>query len=182
MKAILLRQCWLDTRAAKGTYVHLIGEFDRGGHCVVDDANNLIVTHPDILISATGVSDSFQCLRRSVLADRVKATSEPNPAQVYGSLLHEIFQEALKENRWDMTWLELLIGRTVAEYLESLYQINITAIDASEYLKSKMPELRAWAALFISARPQAAAFAQERNGLQVNVGINKLLEVEEHVW
>lgn len=182
MKVILLRQCWLETRASKGSFVHLVGDFDRTGHCIVDDAQNFVITHPDILISATGVSDSFQCLRRSVLADRVKATSDPNPAQVYGSILHEIFQEALRANCWEASWLGILVEKVVADSIEQLYQINVQIPVAVEYLKGKMPELQAWASLFISAKPHTSAFAQERNGSQVNVAVNKLLEVEEHVW
>ena len=182
MKVILLRQCWLDTRVAKGTYVHLIGQFNHLGHCVVDDADNLVIVHPDFLISATGVSDSFQCLRRSVLADRVKATSDPNPAQVYGSILHEVFQEALIANCWETEWLESTVQRIVEESIEALYQINVPPSDAMEYLRGKLPELKAWASLFISAEPNIHALAQERNGSQINVGINRLLEVEEHVW
>ena len=182
MKVILLRQCWLETRVMKGTYVHLIGQFDRAGQCIVDDTENLVIVHPDHLISATGVSDSFQCLRRSVLADRVRATSGPTSPLVYGSILHEIFQEALKANCWEMDWLELTIERIVLDSLEALYQINVSVSDVMEYLKGKMPELQAWAALFISSQPQPNAYALERNGLQMNVGINRLLEVEEHVW
>ena len=74
LKLILLRQSWFDSRCTKGSYVHLLGDFDRTGQCIVDDANNMIILHPDHLISATVVADSFTCTRRAVLQDRVKAT------------------------------------------------------------------------------------------------------------
>lgn len=150
----MLRQSWVDSACKPGSIIHLIGEFDRCGQCVVDDTQNMIIVHPDYLISATVVADSFSCTRRAVLQDRVKATSDANKPQVYGHILHEIFQEAMKANRWDIPWLSQAIERTVARYLENLYEIRVTELEAVDYLESKMPELHAWARIFVHAHPQ----------------------------
>ncbi len=155
-KAITLRQSWFDSPCTPGTYIHLIGEFDRYGQCIVDDAQNMIIVHPDHLISATVVADSFSCIRRAVLQDRVKATNDANKPQVYGHILHEIFQDAMRANQWDMVWLDETIERIVSRYLESLYEIRIPVTEALEYLKSKMPELQAWAAIFVHAYPRVS--------------------------
>ena len=134
----------------------MIGQFDRCGQCIVDDAQNMIIIHPDHLISATVVADSFSCTRRAVLQDRVKATNDANKPQVYGHILHEIFQEAMKANRWDLDWLSQIIEVIVARYLENLYEIHVTVPEALGYLRSKMPELRAWAEIFVNARPRVS--------------------------
>ena len=182
-KVILLRQAWFDTPAAEGSYIHLIGEFDPCGHCVVDDANHMVILHPDHLLSATVVADSFTCLRRAVLQDRVKATSDATKALVYGHALHEILQAAFKANRWDLEWLMLTIEEILqTSFLESLYEINVSLSEAVDYLMSKMPDLKAWAAVFVAARPSNESIAQDRNGAQSLFSINKVLEVEEHVW
>ncbi|PTB76253.1 Dna2-domain-containing protein, partial [Trichoderma longibrachiatum ATCC 18648] len=99
-RTVQLRGSWFDTPAHAGAYVHVIGEFSFKGQCIVDDAQNLLILHPDQLISATVVADSFGCMRRAVLQDRVKATSEASPPLVYGTMLHEIFQEALLANNF----------------------------------------------------------------------------------
>ena len=83
-KSITLRQSWLETHCAPGSYVHVVGRFTTAGQITIDDAENLIIVHPDHLISATVVADSFECIRRAVLQDRVKATSrssEPKGAR-----------------------------------------------------------------------------------------------------
>lgn len=152
-KVISLRESWLDCPYTKGSFIHLIGGFDTAGQCVVDDKQNMIILHPDHLLSATVVADSFTCPRRAVLQDRVKATSDPNRPQVYGHILHEIFQEAMKANRWDLDWLNSTIETVLPKYLESLYLIHVEIPEATEHLTSKMPMLKEWADSFVRSRP-----------------------------
>lgn len=120
---------------------------------MVDDANHMIILHPDHLISATVVADSFICSRRAVLQDRVKATSEASKPQVYGHILHEVFQEAMKANQWDLEWLQATTETILKSYIESLYEIHVEVAEAVDYLMSKMPELKAWAEVFVASKP-----------------------------
>ncbi|RMZ78750.1 hypothetical protein DV737_g3742, partial [Chaetothyriales sp. CBS 132003] len=177
---LLLRQSWFETRCSKGSYVHIIGAFDRG-ECIIDDANNMIILHPDHLISATVVGDSFTCTRRAALQDRVKATSRPTPPQVYGHIIHDMFADALRLNQWTRQAFESILRKLLPNYLESLYEIQVTESDALEYLLGKTPDLIGWASVFVSDT-LGDAVVRDRNGALVPTAINKLLEVEEHVW
>ncbi|KAI5242265.1 hypothetical protein E4T43_04977 [Aureobasidium subglaciale] len=182
-KTITLRQTWLETHCAPGSYVHVVGHFSRSGQITIDDAQNLIIVHPDHLISATVVADSFECIRRAVLQDRVKATSRSSEPSVYGNMLHEIFQEAMKMNDWDQDSLNELVGKTVSKYLESLFELGHEDTNkAFEHLRSKMPEMSSWAKVFVKAKPGPDALAEDRGGKKIRVSITKLLDVEEHVW
>jgi DNA replication ATP-dependent helicase Dna2 len=162
--------------------VHIIGAFSSSGQCIVDDQHNMLILHPDHLISATVVADSFGCLRRAVLQDRVKATSRANAPMLYGTLLHELFQEALKANQWDSAFLVDTIDKLLPSKFETILEINSTCDEVKEHLNSKLPELQAWAKIFIRAEPRPDAVVHERNGRQSIMSINKLLDVEEHVW
>ncbi|KAE8850509.1 hypothetical protein PTNB85_00925 [Pyrenophora teres f. teres] len=181
-KAITLRQAWFDTPCTTGSFVHVIGEFTNTGQCIIDDHHNMLILHPDHLISSTVVADSFGCLRRAVLQDRVKATSKANAPMLYGTLLHELFQEAMKVNKWDSVFLSETIDILLPRHLETILEINSTCEAIKEHMSSKLPELQAWAKLFVRAEPQNDAVVRERNGRQSIMSINKLLDVEEHVW
>lgn len=149
-----LRGIWVDSPVTAKAYVHIIGRFDSRGRCIIDDNHNLIILHPDHLISSTVVADSFGCTRRAVLQDRIKATSESTPPLVYGTILHEIFQAAMMANRWDTDWLVHKIEEVASRHIEDLYTIKIQTPQAVEYLRSKMGELQMWAELFVSSRPK----------------------------
>ncbi|KIW67414.1 hypothetical protein PV04_06673 [Phialophora macrospora] len=179
---ILLRESWYDTRCTKGCYVHIIGRFDRTGRCVVDDADNIIILHPDHLISSTVVGDSFTCMRRAVLQDRVKATNTASQPQVYGHILHEVFGHALKLNQWDQQTFREIIDKVLPSYIESLYEIGVRIPDATEYLLGKQSELMGWASVFVGDTLSADAVIRDRHGVLVPATITKLLELEEHIW
>jgi DNA replication ATP-dependent helicase Dna2 len=137
-------------------FVHVIGNFESNGRCIIDDNAHLLILHPDHLISSTVVADSFGCTRRAVLQDRVKATSDSSPPLVYGTILHEIFQAAMLNNRWDTEWLQDLIQDVTNRHLEDLYTIKLQIPQAVDYLQSKMGELQAWAEIFVSYRPRVS--------------------------
>ena len=154
MKTIHLRDDWIDTPASPKSYVHVIGGFESSGQCIIDNSQNILILHPDQLISATVIADSFSCMRRAVLQDRVKATSDKTPPLVYGTLLHEIFQEALTSNKWSHEFLDSVICGVTERHVEDLYTIKVSIADAREHLRSKMPELKRWAAAFVSPYPK----------------------------
>jgi DNA replication ATP-dependent helicase Dna2 len=134
-------------------FVHVIGSFEASGRCIIDDDANLLILHPDHLISSTVVADSFGCTRRAVLQDRVKATSDSSPPLIYGTILHEIFQAAMLANRWDTEWLNDVIHNIATRHLEDLYTIKLQVPQAVDYLQTKMGELQAWAEVFVSSQP-----------------------------
>lgn len=152
-KVVVLRESWFDTSCTKNSYIHLIGDFDHQGQCVVDNSHNMIILHPDHLISATVVANAITCQRRAVLQDRIKTTADISKPQVFGHVLHEVFQEAMKANRWDLEWVRTMVEEVLVSYVESLYAIHITMIEAVEYVMSKIPELSAWADVFLRSNP-----------------------------
>ncbi|TPX18862.1 uncharacterized protein E0L32_011477 [Thyridium curvatum] len=177
-----LRGDWVDTPVSTKSYVHIIGKFESTGMCIIDNTQNMLILHPDQLISSTVIADSFSCMRRAVLQDRVKATSEASPALVYGTLLHEIFQEALMANSWDAEFLASKVDRAIQKHVEELYTIKVSVTDAREHLLTKMKEARYWAEAFVSGHPRSDALVEDRNGQKINMCVSKLLDVEEHVW
>lgn len=182
IQTIHLRGDWYDTPASVKSFVHVIGNFESSGQCIIDNDQNILILHPDQLISATVVADSFSCMRRAVLQDRVKASSTLSEALIYGTILHEIFQEALTANKWDPRFLGSVIDKAVQRHVQDLYIIDVTVKAAREHLLPKMAEMRNWAHAFVSPHPRPDAIVQGRNGEKVNMCINKLLDVEERVW
>ncbi|KAF7589324.1 Tripartite DNA replication factor [Aspergillus hancockii] len=181
-KVVILRESWFDSPCLKDSYIHLIGDFDAAGHCIINDSNNMIILHPDHLISATIVADSIGCQRRAVLQDRIKNTGGIGKPQVFGNIFHEIFQEAMKVNQWDIASLRSLVETVIVKHIEELYLIQMSVPEAIDYAMGKIPALRTWADIFLKSKPGAQSFVEDRNSSKLRLSINKLLEVEEHIW
>lgn len=46
-----------------------------------------------------------------------------------------------------------MVEETLVRYVESLYAIHVTLSEATDYVMSKIPELKAWAEVFLRAKP-----------------------------
>ena len=53
-----------------------------------------VILHPDVLVSGTHVSNSLECIRRSVM-ERLVAERASNKSAVLGTLVHDMFQAKL---------------------------------------------------------------------------------------
>ena len=89
-----------------------------------------------------------------MLQDRVKATTTANQGIVYGHMLHEIFQAALTDNRWDDNYMSTLISKMATKHLEALFEINVEHEIAVSQLRERITDLQAWAEIFVSAKPK----------------------------
>lgn len=155
----MLRDAWLATHITPGAYVHLVGTFPLSGQMIVDDHQNMIIVHPDHLVSATAVANTIDCLRKAVLESRVKATSAVKPPLVYGNILHEVFQTAMHHNKWDLTYLHALVLTVVTRHVEQLYEAGAQDMNtALEEINSRMPELSEWASVFVGKEPKVSLF------------------------
>jgi DNA replication ATP-dependent helicase Dna2 len=125
----------------------------------------MLILHPDHLVSATVVADAFGCIRRAVLQDRVKATGPSTAPTLYGTILHELFQEALKLHRWDMNTLRQSLDKTLPRHFEAMVSIGLSINQATEYLIPKLMEMGAWASKFVRPRPNVSCSWDIRNNL-----------------
>ena len=193
--SITLRDSWADTTLTKGHVVHVShlpgqgrlkdSEFFSSQQLEIndDESSAFLVVHPDHMLSATTVADSFDCTRKAVLQDRIKATGESSKAMIYGKILHEIFQQALSANKWDGQFLAELVGKTIQAHVEGLWELGMQdAVLATEEIKAKMGELAAWAKVFVSSEPSNSSLVDDRNGEKVWMSVSKVIAIEEHVW
>ena len=100
------------------------------------------------------MADSIDCQRRAVLQDRVKVFGQLEKPQAFGVFFHEVFQEALQANKWDLGSLRSLVESVMQKHIEDLYSINMSVAEAVEEIMGKIPTVQAWADVFLQATPQ----------------------------
>ncbi|KAK1052067.1 DNA replication endonuclease-helicase Dna2, partial [Friedmanniomyces endolithicus] len=193
--AITLRDSWTTTAVSPGDVAHLSelphhkaestpSSDPPGQHTVSDDnASALLIVHPDHMLSATTVADSFDCIRKAALQDRIKATGETSKPMVYGKILHEVFQQALSANQWDTAFLADVVTRTIQGHVEGLWELGMRdTVLATEEVTAKMGELAAWPRIFVAKQPSEVSIVDDKQGEKVWMSVSKLIAVEEHVW
>lgn len=194
--SVTLSGSWSDTVVTPNTIIHIArlrhqnnqpptagSHHDQDINVSDAEGSPLLIVHPDHMLSATTVADSFDCVRKAVLQDRIKATGETNQSMVYGKILHEIFQQCLSANQWNQQFLDDVVESTVQAHVEGLWELGMQdTVKATEDVKAKMGELAAWAGIFVKSEPSAASTVDDRQGEKVLMSISRLIAIEEHVW
>jgi DNA replication ATP-dependent helicase Dna2 len=187
-----------------GDFVHVIGKFETEKRvCIINNDQNFVVVHPDILISATSVADSLTCLRKSILQERVKVTNDTSAPMVYGNLLHNLLQICMSHDNFDTTFMTKEIDTLISTSTESLYAIGESEATAKETLCGSIETLQSWASTFFTQIPKVQSTCMLDRlpylylGEQINaaveiprgngknsprLAISKVLDIEEHIW
>ncbi|CAM0138530.1 DNA replication endonuclease-helicase Dna2 [Umbelopsis sp. WA50703] len=187
---VKLRQDWVHTEVSCGDTVHVISPNIRAVTTVIDNISNLIIVHPDTLISSTAVSDSFICIRKAVLRDRIRDLADFNEALVHGNILHRVFQNTILSQDFSVDNLQKEIAETVASHLDQLYAIGQSDQTAILILERFITSMQAWAAKYLTSQPSSNAVVSSDRGPSfgqpgagpVVVGVEKVLDIEEHIW
>lgn len=104
----------------------------------------------------------------------------------------------MKANRWDREWLAWLIKKIIPRKFEMILEIGLTVEHVIDRLMGKLPQLQGWARIFVKTKPgvsglficsdalltspQQDAVVKDRESKTLRMSIDKLLEVEEHIW
>ncbi|KAK9273764.1 hypothetical protein L1049_018574 [Liquidambar formosana] len=181
-RAVYLWNEWFYSVIAPGDTVNVIGEFDDQGKCEVDRDNNLLIVHPDILVSGTRVAASFSCPRRTVLDERLKC-SEHSTAALIGTLLHQIFQAGLIREIPTKDFLEEYARIVLQKNVQSLYACGVNENDIYEILIAAVPKILKWIALFKDSQDSEAPTVDfgSDDGLK-KVNISEVVDIEEMAW
>lgn len=176
--------------SVSGDLIHVICPNPREKIIVVDNKQNLLIIHPDTLISSTAVSDSFICVRRAILRDRIRDTADYNEALVHGEILHKVFQSLIPSGDFSLGRVKAEMRRIVMDSVEELYAIDQSEEKVLLILERYIPGMQAWAATYLTAEPtphasvvtdRGPSFGHDRHQ-PVVVGIEKVLDIEEHIW
>ncbi|KDQ12347.1 hypothetical protein BOTBODRAFT_422243 [Botryobasidium botryosum FD-172 SS1] len=189
-RLVFLQGEWAQTDVRAGDTINIIGSFDQPSPSgppvpsITLNFHNLLVLHPDILISATSISNTWQCSRRPLIADLVKNTSEITPALVWGNTLHEVMQTCLAEENWDKQFIENKIDEAVMKSLHLLVQIDVGIEAAKVELRARAKGLEEFSQLYISDKPKPNAYLSDHRsqGRRPLLALTGVHDIEEEIW
>ncbi|KAK6968690.1 DNA replication ATP-dependent helicase/nuclease DNA2 [Biomphalaria glabrata] len=174
----VLRGFWVDTIVAKNDVVNIIGEFENG-KCVLTDCNGLLIVNPDLLLSGTLVVSSLFCARKSVLKEKFQGIEKGNIQMLYGSIIHSLFQQTVKENIRDEKKIIAKAHSLLnsSKFLHEMYGQGVEEAKVMEEITSYIPSLITWL-------KKHTEFTWPTNlGKQsANVVVKEIHDIEENFW
>ena len=123
---------------------------------------NLLILHPDIMLTATALSNASQCRRKPLLSSLVHSSSDITPSLVWGSILHEVMQKCLSESCWDERWIEDRIDEAVRANLGDLFKLNVSVEDAKREIIGRAKGLQVFSQRYLSETPKVSCWFWSR--------------------
>eukprot|EP01132_Coremiostelium_polycephalum_P010214 gene10214-12525_t len=175
---------WIYTPITAGSIFNIIGDFEEDGTISLTNQQNLLILHPDSLITGTELGGSFSCSRRSILKEQFRWLSDPSAVPVFGSIVHEIFQECLIHNAFS---LDDIIKFKNQVLLKPSFALNLSTLgetheSADAHVDNWIPTIDNFYKTFCLPNTYVKKNQIDIKGERWNMYFTKILEIEENIW
>ncbi|KAH9482370.1 DNA replication ATP-dependent helicase/nuclease DNA2 [Psilocybe cubensis] len=182
---------WYHTDIRIDDILNVIGAFSGSSSSntrsiYITSRSNLLILHPDVLITATALSSAPQCRRRPLLSNMLRSTTEITPALIWGNMLHEVMQKCLLEQRWEEDFINSCIDDAIMGNLGDLVKLGLSEGIAKREVKDRAKGLPHFADKYLAAQPKSTAELTNTQSAAFNepslLAITDILEIEEDIW
>ncbi|KAF8876665.1 DNA replication factor Dna2-domain-containing protein [Infundibulicybe gibba] len=190
---VYLRDDWTATDIRIGDIVNIIGTFETvspssssiTSSITITSKSNYLILHPDILLTATALSNAPQCRRKPLLSGMMRSSTDVTPALVWGNMLHEVMQACLSSGRWEARWIQQKISDVVQKGLSELVKLDTTIEQAHREMTTRAKGLSSFSAKYMAQTPKPNAVLTNTRavgGQDSLLAVAELLDVEEDIW
>ncbi|KAG6964313.1 hypothetical protein JG687_00006040 [Phytophthora cactorum] len=193
----VLNDDWYDVLVEAGDTINIVfteqdkdGFFSQDGYktsmnrqlsrILVDNAHNVVVVHPDILVSPTRVTTSFGCLRRAVLQETLAVNRPTNKKAFLGTLKHVLFEHALLNGLNSAEALLEEAKRIVNSNILGLVECGLNEEEALFELQRVIEDYRLWVNGAMMGPGTPLNEIPHKNGAKARV--SRVLSTEEMMW
>lgn len=179
---LILRGEYLQLDFQINDVIHLILT-DPSHPKLIDDTHNLLIWNPDILVSATTVSQQMGCPRKSVLINRLSFPGVSSIPLIVGIIIHEIFQACFHTENWSMDYMIGLMELEIQSKLLQIYSIGNEVNKVKTEIQNQLPYLETWFKTYFKKPLSSNTSIPTNHGNQkVMFAANKALDIEENIW
>jgi hypothetical protein len=143
--------------------INIIGDWDgsiTGTPAItISSKENLLIHHPDYLITATSLSEGSVCRRKAIINNLVRTDSVTRPSSVWGNILHEVVESCMSESRWDTKFIDEEIDSVARRRLPDLLKIEMTVEEVTEKVKDRAIGLQVFSKRYMGKTPKVRSIS-----------------------
>lgn len=149
---------------------------------LIDDSINLLIWNPDILLSATTISNQIICSRKTVLTSRYKFPGVLSIPLIVGEIVHRVFQECFYRECWTCEFIRDLADKYVLEYIHSIFSIDETIDKVRDEIEKHLPYLHTWFEKYYRKPLSTLNYIPtNKHNESIMFSVNKALDIEENI-
>ncbi|VDO91683.1 unnamed protein product, partial [Haemonchus placei] len=137
-----------------------------------------MIVAPDTLVPCTSIAGATWCPRKVILSDRFRGPTEANKAMLIGTIVHELFQAAVRcpiPRMVSREWLLHIWQKTIRD--EIIAQLVALRFTPSQFETELEPYLEVIVDWVQHNMPQGKSY----KGLSEN-SLTKVHDIEENIW
>ena len=183
-KIVVLRDDWTELVPQTGDYIHVKSPTQNEPTILIDAESGILILHPDHLISVTTIAESFSCVRKSILQTRAKAR-DVNIYMIFGVILHELFDEALRQKDFSTAFLHKHCKKLVSGFVDELWALQKSENEVFQMLKPSVASMQDWSSQFLADRlrnQSSAIFNAATNATNASCVVDAVHNIEESIW
>ncbi|OQS04656.1 DNA2-like helicase [Thraustotheca clavata] len=171
---VVMADDWFDTPIQVGDAFNFIWTAEITSTLIANNSANLIILHPDILVSPTSVTSSLGCARRAVLQKTLSLNQSSGPSALVGVLKHELFERALNSGLYSIPYLIEQSKDIIQQNLLKCLEAGLTGQQVAEEMKASFQSIH------------SMLNRLHTTGIQVTdnqyIRLERVLATEEPLW
>lgn len=176
---IIVRGEACELRLEENDVIHVI-HTSPDNHKLIDDAHNLLIWNPDVLVSSTVCADQLYCPRKTVLMKRISFPGALSIPVLLGTIVHKIFQTCMLNEKFSLDYMESLLNLEVQKRAFEIYSVGDVAQELKLKARQQFAYLRSWFIQYFKQKPKE--IPTNRRQQKVKFSVSEILDVEESVW
>ncbi|KAI8074453.1 DNA replication factor Dna2-domain-containing protein, partial [Gongronella butleri] len=154
----------------------------------IDNTHHFLIQHPDVLISCTAVSDTFHCLRKSVLQQLTRQVHDFAEPLVVGDVIHRTLQHCLDIKDFAASTVRATFVTMIKlHHLGSLYVLDMEEATLLDHLVPYIDGIVTFGTRYVGKDPRRDAVITRDIGPSAAkkcdaVAIRNVIDIEEHLW
>lgn len=178
MVKVFVRDHWISLNFKVNDVIHIILDNKGGNFRLVDDQHNLLIWHPDTLLSATRIAEARECRRKSLISHKYNGPGIVAVPFIIGNIVHTLFQQCLLYKRVDFEFVDDILESQLEDHLIEIYAAGKDRTEMKNILLEHYSYIKEWITAYVS--PEDLAFDDvRRNSSEYKV--TNVLDIEEDI-
>lgn len=173
---IIVRDHWVSLNFKINDIIHIIVSKEGDNFQLVDKDHNLLIWNPDILLSATKISDAIDCKRKTIITQKFTGPGAASVPLIIGNVTHSIFQKCLLNRRIDDEFMDDAIEDELDAYALEIYSVNKSKEDFKSTILEHTSYIKEWIETYVPLKNNNFKLKQKTEYKATNI-----LDIEENI-
>lgn len=175
---VIVRDHWITLEFKVNDVIHIILSKPGDSFQLVDKNHNLLIWHPDTLLSSTRIADAVDCKRKSIINQKFNGPGIISVPFIIGNITHALFQECLLHKCVDSEFAEKIIEEQINTHIIEIYAAGKNGEEIKSMILEHFAYIKEWITDYMTISDSSARSRHKQN---FDFKATNILDIEESI-